>query len=156
MFMRILIDTNILIDYFRSQRSSRPKNRRQAYYCQQAVRFIDQSIDSGVKLTISCHTLKELLQYKNISPQEEKRILQYLPLMCDILDTDQRVACVAGLLSRQSAEYRKYHIEDCYIAATAITYKLPLYTRNPDDFKYVPHPQLKIVVPYQYQPGVNP
>jgi hypothetical protein len=54
--MRILLDTNILVDYFRSQRSSRPKNQRQAY--------------------------------KNISAQEEKRILENLPLMCDILDTN--------------------------------------------------------------------
>lgn len=149
--MRILIDTNILVDYFRSQRSSRPKNDRQAYCCQQAVQFIDQSIEQDVELLISCHTFKELLQYKNISVQEEKRILENLPLMCDVLDTNKDVAHVAGLLSRQSSEYRDYHVEDCYIAATAITYKLPLYTRNPGDFKYAPHPDLEIVVPYQYK-----
>lgn len=149
--MRILLDTNILIDYFRSQRKSRPKNQYQKYCCQQAVIFIDQSIEQGMELAISCHTFKELLQYKNISEQEEKRVLQNLPIMCDILDTNRDVAHIAGLLSRQSAEYRDHHIEDCYIAATAITYSLPLYTRNPDDFKYVPHPVLEIVVPYQYQ-----
>jgi len=60
--MRILIDTNILVDYFRSQRSSRPKNQRQAYCCQQAVQFIDQSIEEGVELLVSYHTFKELLQ----------------------------------------------------------------------------------------------
>ncbi|MGB9804676.1 type II toxin-antitoxin system VapC family toxin [Desulfofundulus sp.] len=153
--MRILLDTNILVDYFRSQRSSRPKNQRQAYCCQQADQFIDQSIERGVELAISCHTLKELLQYKNISAQEEKRILENLPLMCDILDTNKEVAYIAGLLSRHSAEYREHHVEDCYIAAIAIAYKLPLYTRNPDDFKYVPHPDLKIVVPYQYEADVT-
>jgi hypothetical protein len=90
--MRILIDISILVDYFRSQRSSRPQNQHQAYCCQQAVLFIDQSIGHGVKLFISCHTFKELLQYKNISIQEEGRILENLPLMCDILDTNKDVA----------------------------------------------------------------
>lgn len=149
--MRILLDTNILIDYFRSKRGSRPKSQYHAFCSQQSVIFIDNSIGKGTDLAISCHTLKELLQYKNISEQEEKRILQNLPLMCDILDTNKHVSHIAGLLSRQSAEYRDHHIEDCYIAATAIAYKLILYTRNPDDFKYVPHPDLEIIVPYQYQ-----
>lgn len=52
-------------------------------------------------------------------------------------------------------EYRDYHIEDCYIAATAIAYNLPLYTRNLGDFKYVSHPALKIIIPYQYQPDTQ-
>jgi len=117
--MRILIDTNILVDYFRSQRSSRPKNKRQEYCYQQAVQFIDQSIEQGVELLVSCHTFKELLQYKNISAQEERRILENLPLMCEILETNKEVAYIAGLLSRQSSEYHDHHVEDCYIAATA-------------------------------------
>lgn len=54
-----------------------------------------------------------------------------------------------------AVEYRDYHIEDCYIAATAIAYNLPLYTRNLGDFKYVSHPALKIIIPYQYQPDTQ-
>lgn len=76
------------------------------------------------KIYISCHTLKELLQYPHISTQEESRINNLLPALCTILPTTKKVALIAGHLTRRSAEYRDYHIEDCYIAATAITYSI--------------------------------
>ena len=144
----VLLDTNIMIDLLRTYRKSRPKNQEYAY---NAVKVIElfQTITSG-KIYISCHTIKELLQYPYISEQEENRIQTILPKFALVLPTTKKVARIAGLLSRQSAAYRDHHIEDCYIAATAIANNIPLYTRNPDDFKYVPHPDLEIVVPYQY------
>ncbi|ACV64739.1 PilT protein domain protein [Desulfofarcimen acetoxidans DSM 771] len=146
----VLIDTNILIDVLRSHRKSRPKNKMYEFNSKMAVSLIDKLIDERVNRYISCHSIKELLQYPYISLQEENRIQLLLPTLFRVLPTNQKVARTAGLLSRQSAEYRDYHIEDCYIAATAIVNDLPLYTRNPDDFKFVPHPALEIVVPYQY------
>jgi predicted nucleic acid-binding protein len=146
----ILLDTNILIDLFRSFRRSRPKNERHAYNSKNAVELISKLTDGGIEIYISCHTIKELLQYPQISQQEEERINSLLPTLCQVLPTTKNVAQIAGLLSRKSAEYRDHHIEDCYIAATAISYALTLYTRNPDDFKYVSHERLEIVVPYQY------
>ncbi|SFR06956.1 PIN domain-containing protein [Desulfoscipio geothermicus] len=148
----VLLDTNILIDLLRSYRKSRPKNKEYAYNSKKAIELVNWLIDERITRYISCHTLKELLQYPYISKQEEERIINLLPTFYRILPTTSKVSRIAGILSRQSAEYRDYHIEDCYIAATAITFKLPLYTRNPGDFKYVPHPNLEIVVPYQYQP----
>lgn len=144
----ILLDTNILIDLFRSYRKSRPKNEKHAFNSKNAVGLISKLTDESIEIYISCHTIKELLQYPYISEQEETRINKLLPTLCRILPTTKKVARIAGLLSRQSAEYRDYHIEDCYIAATAIAYNIPLYTRNPGDFKYVPHPVLEVVVPY--------
>jgi predicted nucleic acid-binding protein len=104
---------------------------------------------------LSCHTLKELLQYPNISAEEEDRIYNALPQFLRILPTTKKVARISSKLSRPSVAYRDHHIEDCYIAATAIAYGLPLYTRNPDDFCYVTHDNLNIVIPYQYGLSVS-
>ncbi len=147
----VLLDTTIFIDWLRGHRRSRPKNQEYTYNSQQAIRLIDRLIDEEVMINMSCHTLKELLQYPHISPQEEERINTLIPGFCNVLTTDGGVAAIAGLLSRQSVEYREHHIEDCYIAATAIAYSLPLYTRNVGDFKYVSHEKLKVVGPYQFK-----
>jgi len=148
---KVLLDTSILVDWIRAQRRSRPKNERYAYNSNKAILLIIDLINEDANIYISCHTLKELLQYPHISEQEEQRIRSKIPEFCDILATTAEVAEIAGMLSRQSAEYREYHIEDCYIAATAIYYRIPLYTRNPGDFKYVPHKNLNINVPYNYK-----
>jgi len=147
-----LLDTNILVDWLRWHRSSRPKTDERRFNSQSAKELIEDFIINDKDIFISCHTLKELLQYPNISEQEESRINTLLPQFAKVLSTTPEVARTAGYLFRRSVEYREHNIEDCYIAATAITYKLPLYTRNPGDFKYVPHPDLEIVIPYQYQP----
>lgn len=151
----ILLDTGILVDYLRYKRSSRPKNDRQAFLSHQAAKLIEGAIEGKIPLFISVHTWKELLQYPNISPQEERRILIDIPVFCKIISTTKKIAKVAALLSRDSPEFRKHHVEDCYIAAAAIVKQLPLYTTNPKDFSYVKNDRLrkklKIVQPYQYK-----
>jgi len=148
---QVILDTSVLVDWLHANRSSRPKNEVHRYNSKHAKTLIEDLIKSDKDIFISCHTLKELLQYPNISVQEEERIEELIPQFCDVLDTTTEIAKVAGILSRKSAEYREHHIEDCYIAATAIYYQLPLLTRNPKDFKYVPHEDLKIQVPYSYR-----
>ncbi|MCR4420506.1 MAG: type II toxin-antitoxin system VapC family toxin [Clostridia bacterium] len=143
---RILLDTGVLVDYFRARRKSRLKGH-QAVQSAIAVALIEGALRSNIDLYISVHTFKELLQYPQ-SLQEEHRITTYLPRICHFIATTRRIAAVAGYLSRMSAEYRTHHIEDCYIAATAIVRDLPLYTTNPDDFQYVPHPKLRVIKAY--------
>lgn len=92
-----------------------------------------------------------MLQYPNISCEEEERINTVLPMFSTVLPVDERIARIAALYFRKSAEYREEHIEDCYIAATATYYRLPLYTKNPKDFIYVKDSALNIVVPYDYR-----
>lgn len=90
-----------------------------------------------------------MLQYPNISEKEEKRIVEAMLKVCKVFPVNPEVAMIAGPLCRNTSEYKGgKHIEDCYIAATAIAYKIPLYTRNPKDFDCVSHPDLKIEVPY--------
>lgn len=150
---RVLLDTNILVDWLRGQRSSRPKHPEEEYNRNSAVTFIKSLIDDDVDICVSCHTIKELLQYPHISEQEEKRILMNLPMFCTILNTDLKVAITAGILSRYSQEYRFHHVEDCYIASTAIINNIPLFTRNPKDFKYINAIEgfdLDLNIPYEY------
>ena len=146
----ILLDTNIIIDWLRSYRRSRAKTHEQAHYSQESKNLFDWALDSQTVLCICPQTIKELLQYPHISEQEEKRILELIPAAFVILETTFEIAEIAGLMARQSHEYRNHHIEDCYIAATAIAQGLPLYTRNPADYQYVPHVDLVIKVPYMY------
>lgn len=147
----VLLDTNIAVDFLRSQRKSRPKNERAMFDQQSAVTLIEQLIQEDRDIFFSVVTLKELLQYPYISCEEEERINKVLPMFSTILPVDERIGRIAALYSRESAEYREKHIEDCYIAATASTYRLPLYTKNPKDFVYVNDSSLTIVVPYDYR-----
>lgn len=110
-----------------------------------AIDIIEGALQKDISLFISVHTLKELLQYPNISTEEENRIMQDLPKICGLITTTRQIAEVAGYLSRQSTEYRHHHVEDCYIAATAIVKDMPLVTRNSKDFQYVKHESLRIV-----------
>jgi len=149
---KILLDTSILVDYFRFGKTTTRKSEKRIYNSTSAKVLIVEALRRGDKLYTSVHTIKELLQYPSISDKEKGRILNGLPNVVRVLPTTWDVAVVAGDLAYRSAMYRENHIEDCYIAAWAIVNQIPLYTRNPNDFKYVNHPQLTIVVPYQNSP----
>lgn len=148
---KILIDTTILVDYFKYGKTTTKKNEKRIYNSTSAFKFIVGAIKKEILLCVSVVTIKELLQYPYISSKEEKRIKKALPQVCKILSITWDIALIAGELSRKSSEYRDSHIEDCYIAATAISQNIPLYTRNDKDFKYVKHPNLKVYVPYKYK-----
>ena len=151
----VLLDTNIAIDFLVAQRRSRPKNERAAFDQQSAVTLVEQLIQEDREIFFSVITLKELLQYSNISCVEEERINKLLPQFSTILSVDERIGRIAALYSRESAEYRERHIEDCYIASTAAAYRLTLYTKNPKDFVYVKDPALNIFVPYDYWRAID-
>lgn len=74
-----LLDTNIIIDLLRTYRSSRPKSQEHEYNSQKVIEFFETLIEKRIKRYISCHTIKELLQYPYISQQEEDRIRSILP-----------------------------------------------------------------------------
>jgi predicted nucleic acid-binding protein len=146
----VLFDTNIMIDWLRSYRRSRPKDEKQKFCSEKAQDLFNNAFQTKTIIYISCHTIKELLQYPDISQEEEARIYSILPASVIVLSTTDKIAKTAGLMARLSHEYRTHHIEDCYIAATAIVHRLPLYTRNPADYQYVSHEDLILKVPYTF------
>lgn len=145
---RILLDTCILVDYYRHGKTQTRKHPEREYCAASASQLIKSLVVQEAEVFVCVLTVKELLQYPNISSKEESRILVELPKVCRIVPITRENAVVAGGLSRKSAEYRNSHIEDCYIAATAIIHKLPLYTRNLKDFQYVSHSSLSVIEPY--------
>jgi hypothetical protein len=152
---QILLDTNIAVDILRAQRSSRPKTKESAFNYSSAVLLVEKLLKNKIQICFSVITLKELLQYPNISPEEERRINEIFPEFSNFLPINESIARKTAVYSRKSSSYRKDHIEDCYIAATAATYNLPLYTRNPKDFKYVEDENLIVEVPYRYKLSVT-
>jgi hypothetical protein len=144
--LNTLIDTCILVDFLRYGKTTTRKNPERLKHSELARDFFYKAV-ADAEAVISVITIKELLQYP-CSAKEEKRITVEIPIACTILPITYEIAVIAGNLSRQSTEYKNDHIEDCYIAATAIVYNIPLYTKNPRDFAYVTHPKLNIEVPY--------
>ncbi len=142
------MDTCILVDYYRFGKTQTRKHPEREYCAASALQLISNLVKRNAEAFVSVVTVKELLQYPDISSKEERRILVELPEVCRIIPVTWETTVVAGDLSRKSAEYRNSHIEDRYIAATAIVHKLPLYTRNPKDFQYVSHSSQSVTEPY--------
>src|SRR3989338_76556 len=120
--MRILLDTNIIIEHLQKSILS----------------------DSSEDLTfaISVITEAELFQLAGLPEVEEILIEEFLRLT-KRLNVDSAIARRAGSLNRT----RKTELPDLLIAATALEWSLPLLTRNTKDFQEIPELELLKEIP---------
>ncbi len=109
----VLVDTDIFIEYFNHRlfRDFFESGRFQVYY--------------------SVVTKKELLSKSGLSATEQKVIKSFLKKY-RMLSLSVQILNQYSLFRRQ---YRHAEKEDCLIAATAMTKRLPLVTRNYRHFK---------------------
>lgn len=123
----ILCDTNVLIEFYKGNQN-----------------ILDVLHEIGPSnLAISVITTGEL--YYGVKDKRELRKIQkHLALLQQIpLDTE-----ISTLFIKLLGDYSLSHklsIPDALIAASSICYRLPLYTLNMKDFRFIPEIELHIV-----------
>lgn len=123
--MKLVIDTDIFIDYFRSLRKARS--------------YFESIGNSGDDVYFSAITEAELLSGKECSDEEKKRIIMDFLSQWTEIPVDNTVAQQGGEIRR------KYEVEldDALIAATAQSRDALLITRNTSDFKKIKGLEMK-------------
>lgn len=122
----MLIDTDILIDYFKDVDA--------------AVGFVEANID---QVFVSSITVAEL--YQGVREGAERHALEEFISAVAVLGIDGEVAKTAGLYRRQYRASHNVGLADCLIAATASCHHMSLKTLNTKHF-----PMLKDVeAPYE-------
>jgi predicted nucleic acid-binding protein len=116
--IRILIDTDIIIDSFKGIRVAKELFRTE-----------------GVDLYCSILTKKELLSKGGLKESERKRIINLLAKMKVLkIDSDINNKCLSLIKAYGENPNR---IGDYIIAATAWSKRLPLLTRNRKHFEHI-------------------
>jgi tRNA(fMet)-specific endonuclease VapC len=116
----ILLDTNILIDYFREKA--------------QAVEFIKLRGKNAIAIT----TIVAMELYRGALNSKELRGIKKEITGFTIIDINESISQVALKLSEQFALSHTMDIPDTLIAATALVYDLELRTYNIKDFSFIP------------------
>jgi len=126
--IRLLVDTDILIDYLKKVKSAK-------------ILFSNDVLD------IFCSILskKELLSKPGLSSSERKKIDNILSKL-KILKIDNEITNKYMLLLEKYGMHRAT-MPDYIIAATAWAKNLPLLTRNKKHFEHIK--EIKLIPPYQ-------
>lgn len=121
----ILLDTDILIDVGRGVKTSVDVVKHITYESTIAISIVTQ-----MELVIGCRNKSEL--------QKLNKFLKNF----QIISLDVEISKNALELLKKFRLSHGLLIADSLIAATALTYNLPLATRNVRDFKFIPKIQL--------------
>ncbi len=120
----VMCDTNIFISWFNNDKST-----------------IEKLEQIGLeRITVSAITVMELIQgvdNKEQLQQLKKKIKHYT-----IVDFTKEVSELALQFVENYKLSHNLQIPDAIIAATAVIYKIPLFTYNIKDFKYIPNIKL--------------
>lgn len=134
MVNRILIDTNVLLDYLLT---------REPFY-QDAKNVISVCVDGRVKGCIAAHSISNMffILRKDYDAKERREVLVNLCFIFDIEGID-RIKLVSGLQNEDFSDF-----EDCLQMECAKSYGAGyIVTRNIDDYKAS---EIKAILPKDY------
>ena len=119
---KIIADTDVLIDYLDESKSRHDKT----------VAILE---DKNLAISISSITVMELI-VGAVNKTHLNRINKELRGFLTILPNPE-IALIAIRLLQQYHLSHGLKIQDCFIAATALFVKIPLFTYNIKDFKFI-------------------
>lgn len=122
--MKVLCDTNILIEYYKANEN-----------ILQSLRQI------GVN-NIAVSVIVEAELFYGAKDKRELNLIKRHLSLCYCYPIDERVSLLFSELMQQYALSHRASIPDMLIAATAIIYDVPLFTLNLKDFQFIP--QIKL------------
>lgn len=123
---KLLIDTDVLIDYLRGN--------------SQAVNYLENLTEL---LLISTMTVAEL--YAGVREGAERPLLDNFIYAFEIVPMDEQIAILGGLYRRDYSKSHGIGLADALIGATAQIRQATLVTLNQKHFHFL----TKIIVPYQ-------
>lgn len=127
-YMRLLIYTDVLIDYLRAQA--------------EAVSYLEGLTDTDM-LLISAMTVAEL--YAGVRDGSERAALDSFVQAFEVVPISDKIAINGGLLRRDYAKSHNTGLADAIIAATAEIEQAHLVTLNKKHFPML----ADLIVPYQ-------
>jgi len=116
----ILIDTNLLVDYFRGNKK--------------VIQFIDKQPKEALAV---CSVIAMELFKGSLNKAEFQKIKKTLKGFV-MIDLNENISQVALKLSEQYALSHHMGIPDTLIAATALVFDLEIRTYNLKDFQFIP------------------
>lgn len=134
MVNRILIDTNVLLDYILT---------REPFY-EDAKRIVSICVDGKVKGCIAAHSISNMffILRKDFNSEERRELLLNLCSIFDIEGID-KIKLIAGLQNEEFSDF-----EDCLQMECAKSYGAGyIVTRNIDDYKVS---EIKAILPKDY------
>lgn len=117
---RVLIDTSILIDYFRKQKKH-------------GTLFVQLASDYDIAISVVTE-FEWLVGFKNVDLEFGRELLSNI----DILPFDSSCAMKASdIYRRLKAKNQLIEIPDIFVAATSMSYALPIATMNKNHFRRI-------------------
>lgn len=113
----MMLDTNIIISITNGDKS--------------AMEFISNLMTKGVPISVSAVAWME---FCNGVPHKDSITAMKTSIEDNIIPFQSKEAEISSMLYLNTGQNKK-HLNDCMIAATAITQGLPLATQNTKDFK---------------------
>lgn len=130
--MKIMLDTNILIDHLCNLES--------------ATEYLISCINNDIETWVCSVTVMELYAAPALPLEQQANIGKALVGLTGVASIDREIALVAGQLLGRYRKEKGLNPVDALIAATAITMDAVLVTRNSRHFEFID--SLVVSIPY--------